>query len=52
MILQMGRVASISIHEAIRNDYNAYHTHGLERAQHRICCNSCSWTMAGRAATA
>ena len=33
MILQMGRVASISIHEAIRNDYNAYHTHGFSSAR-------------------
>jgi hypothetical protein len=33
MILQMGRVASISIHEAIRGDYNAYHTHGISNAR-------------------
>ena len=33
MILQMGRVASISIHEAIRHDYNAYHTHGFSSAR-------------------
>jgi hypothetical protein len=33
MILQMGRVASISIHEAIRSDYNAYHTHGFSNAR-------------------
>src|SRR5688572_11083303 len=33
MILQMGRVASISIHEAIRRDYNAYHTHGFSNAR-------------------
>ncbi|MGH8733170.1 MAG: hypothetical protein ACREVB_05760, partial [Burkholderiales bacterium] len=33
MILQMGRVASISIHEAIRRDYNAYHTHGFSSAR-------------------
>ena len=33
MILQMGRVASISIHEAIRTDYNAYHTHGFSSAR-------------------
>ena len=33
MILQMGRVASISIHEALRNDYNAYHTHGFSNAR-------------------
>jgi len=33
MILQMGRVASISIHEAIRSDYNAYHTHGFSSAR-------------------
>jgi hypothetical protein len=33
MILQMGRVASISIHEALRYDYNAYHTHGFSNAR-------------------
>jgi hypothetical protein len=33
MILQMGRVASISIHEALRRDYNAYHTHGISNAR-------------------
>lgn len=33
MILQMGRVASISIHQAIRRDYNAYHTHGFSNAR-------------------
>ena len=32
LILQMGRVASISIHEALRRDYNAYHTHGVASA--------------------
>jgi hypothetical protein len=33
IILQMGRVASISIHQAIRHDYNAYHTHGFSNAR-------------------
>lgn len=33
MILQMGRVASISLHEALRRDYNAYHTHGFSNAR-------------------
>jgi hypothetical protein len=29
IIVQMGRVASISIRDAIRDDYNAYHSHGF-----------------------
>ncbi|HKP27619.1 MAG TPA: hypothetical protein VJV39_27365 [Dongiaceae bacterium] len=33
MILQMGRVASISIHQALRHAYNAYHSHGVSPAR-------------------